>query len=365
MAKPGYMLFLFLLCYSGIQSNAQEIFSGFEHLFAPVKNHVVYKISSEIIIDGNALETSWEQAEWTDEFQDIEGILKPTPKFRTRAKMLWDEQNLYILAELEEPHVWSYIENHDAIVYHENDFEVFIDPDSDARNYFEIEINARNTIFDLFMPKPYRSGGPAVISWNANGIKTAISVDGTLNNPGDTDKKWMVEMAIPFEALRLGIGNVVPIDGQNWKINFSRVQWQTEIENGKYTRKTAPENDRLIPEDNWVWSPIGVINMHYPERWGRIQFSEKTVGVGKDIFQFDAKWEFQKYLWLIYYKQVQYQMDNGKYATHLAEINMPETFSSNDNVLYFELVGTELQYTAILKTAENTKLTINQDGFIR
>ena len=25
-------------------------------------------------------------------------------------------------------------------------------------------------------------------------------------------------------------------------------------------------------EDNWVWSPQGLVDMHVPERWGVVQF---------------------------------------------------------------------------------------------
>lgn len=31
----------------------------------------------------------------------------------------------------------------------DNDFEVFLDPDGDNHNYYEIEINAHNTVWDL------------------------------------------------------------------------------------------------------------------------------------------------------------------------------------------------------------------------
>lgn len=365
MTRPGYFILFLIFYFSGIQLNAQDLFASFEHLFKPVRNYTVIRSTSEINIDGKSLESSWNQAKWTEEFEDIEGDLKPAPKFRTRAKMLWDDENLYILAELEEPHIWSYIEKQDAIVYHENDFEVFIDPDCDTRNYFEIEINARNTLFDLMMPQPYRSGGPPVISWNADSIKTAISVDGTINNPSDTDKKWVVEMAIPFESLRLGLGNVVPENGQIWKINFSRVEWQTEIKDGKYGRKTDSETGRLIPEDNWVWSPIGIINMHYPERWGMIQFSQNPVDKGQEKFHPDARWKFQKYLWLIFYKQAKYRAKKGKYATDLTEINLPESFSVDNTSIQLELVATELQYSAILRILENGKMTITQEGVIR
>ncbi len=62
---------------------------------------------------------------------DIQGDAEAerAPRFRTRAKVLWDENYLYIAAELEEPHVWATLTNHDfAVIFHDPDFEVFIDP---------------------------------------------------------------------------------------------------------------------------------------------------------------------------------------------------------------------------------------------
>lgn len=32
-----------------------------------------------------------------------------------------------------------------------------------------------------------------------------------------------------------------------------------------------------LPEDNWVWSSQNVINMHLPEMWGFIQFSNASI----------------------------------------------------------------------------------------
>ena len=164
MRKVCFGFFVFVICVFPSHLCAQNIFSGFEHLFTPVQSYVVFRSDSEIIIDGKADDPSWKNAEWTEDFVNIEGTEKPKPKFKTRIKMLWDERYLYILAELEEPHVWAYYEKPDLIVFEENDFEVFIDPDGDTHNYFEIEINAQNTIFDLFMAKPYRNGGIPIIN---------------------------------------------------------------------------------------------------------------------------------------------------------------------------------------------------------
>ncbi len=145
-------------------------------------------------------DAAWRKAPWTDWFVDIEGAGKPTPRLHTHAKMLWDAQFLYVAAELEEPHVWATLTEHDSVIFHDNDFEVFLNPSGDGRNYFEFEINALNTGWDLFLPKPYREGGKADNSWDIPGLHTAVSVNGTLNNPGDTDRGWMIEMAFPWSA---------------------------------------------------------------------------------------------------------------------------------------------------------------------
>ncbi|MCH2149882.1 MAG: hypothetical protein MK095_10670, partial [Phycisphaerales bacterium] len=42
------------------------------------------------VIDGRLDDPAWAEAPWTDDFIDIEGDVKPVPRFRTRAKMLWD-----------------------------------------------------------------------------------------------------------------------------------------------------------------------------------------------------------------------------------------------------------------------------------
>jgi hypothetical protein len=360
------LVFVLTIIVFGSQLRAQHLFSGFEHLFTPVRQYTVFRASSEIIIDGESGELAWEKTAWTEDFQDIEGEIKPLPLHRTRVKMLWDEKNLYILAELEEPHVWGYFDEHDVIVFNENDFEVFIDPDGDSQNYFEIEINANNTVFDLFMPKPYRDGGIPLISWNAPGLKTAVSVDGTRNNPNDADKKWTVEMAIPFSALQLGTGTQKPVDNQVWRINFSRVQWKTEVVDGIYKRKTDSATGRILSEDNWVWSPQGVINMHVPERWGMIQFSEKLSDDKKDGFNISEKEELAQYLWLVYYKQKKFQAENKKFATSLSEISIPETIDTkNSGTVQLELTATPHQFLLKLITENGKQMSITENGILR
>lgn len=363
--KKRSLLYLFAnLLLTPFLSVSQDMMKGFEHLFLPARNYVVSRAIDPIVIDGRGNEASWGQAVWTENFVDIEGPSKSQPAYQTRVKMLWDKTCLYVLAELEEPNIWAYYQQHDLIVYQENDIEVFIDPDCDGRNYFEFELNAANTLFDLLLPKPYRNGGKPLLTWDAQGFRSAVSIDGTLNNPNDRDKKWTVEMAIPFESLQSEATETpVPGDGEIWKINFSRVEWQTVTTDGSYRRKKDEKTGQLLKEDNWVWNPTGEINMHVPERWGFLQFSTKTVNLEKIKFQLPEDEELKKILWLVYYKQMDFRGKHKQFATTLSQLEIQEVISLNSGMkVKLSLSVTGNQFSATLITGDQQAYSINEDG---
>ena len=215
-----------------------------------------YRATTPIRIDGKLDDPAWAKAEWTSDFVDIEGTAKPAPRFRTRVKMLWDDKYLYIAAELQEPNVNATLLKHDSVIFHDNDFEVFIKPLPQTKSYFEFEMNALNTGWDLFLNNPYNENGEPDNSWDIVNLKTAVAVQGTLNNPKDTDQGWTIEIAYPLNAFDSRQHVPRPHDGTVWRINFSRVEWK-------------PGQPK---EDNWVWSPQGVIDMHVPARWGYLHF---------------------------------------------------------------------------------------------
>jgi predicted metalloprotease with PDZ domain len=281
------------------------------------KGYVCYRASRPIQIDGRLDDGDWESAPWTDEFVDIEGDARPRPRFRTRAKMLWDDTYFYVGALLEEPHVWGTLTKHDSIIFQDNDFEIFIDPDGDNHEYYEIELNALNTEWDLFLRRPYRDGGPALNEWEIPGLKTAVHVDGTINRPTDRDASWSVEFAIPWKVLgEFARRPAPPCAGDQWRVNFSRVEWQHELVDGGY---------RKVPhsrEDNWVWSPQGVIDMHRPERWGFVQFS--TAPPGQAVYDVDPAGPIRDRLMQVYHAQTAFHKQTKRWATSLDELKLPE-----------------------------------------
>lgn len=238
---------------------------------SPPKHYRCPKVDRPVVMTGRMDDPLWERAPWTDDFIDILGEEAPRPYYRTRVKMLWDETCLMIGAELEDPHVWATLTQHDSVIFHDNDFEVFIDPDGDCQLYGELEVNAFNTTWDLLLVKPYRASGAAINGWEIAGLRTAVHVDGTINDPSDVDRGWSVEIAIPWDSLgELARNTLSPEPGATIRINFSRVQWEHEVVDGKYRR--VPEK----PEENWVWSAQGVVDMHRPHRWGVLQLCDET-----------------------------------------------------------------------------------------
>ena len=129
--------------------------------FAP-RRYVAYRTASRPTIDGKLDEPAWAAAAWTDAFVDIEGDRRPQPLLRTRAKMLWDDEHFYVAAEMDEPDLWATLTARDSVIFHDNDFEIFIDPDGDTHAYYELEVNALETAWDLMLLKPYRDGGRAI-----------------------------------------------------------------------------------------------------------------------------------------------------------------------------------------------------------
>ncbi len=334
----------------------------------PRASYVAYRIPSPLVIDGGLNDAAWSAAPWTADFVDIEGAVKAAPSLRTRVKMLWDDTYLYIAADMVEPDVWGTITKRDAVIFHDNDFEVFLDPDGDTHTYYELEINALGTVWDLALPRPYRDGGKARDDWNIDGLRSAVQVRGTLNRTGDVDDGWTVELALPWAALRER-GSQPPRDGEQWRVNFSRVEWDADTVNGAYVKRNG-SNGKPLPEHNWVWSPQGAINMHMPERWGTVQFSAKHAAAGVGHVRADADEYVRDGLRSVYYAQRLYRERHGVYASDLvmlqsAALRIPGTPLSDVVRAGARMTTTPDGYRATMQGADGAMMLITQDGRIR
>ncbi len=334
----------------------------------PARQHyVAFRARAPLQIDGVMADAEWGAVQWTELFVDIEGDKQPKPRLATRAKMQWDNQYFYIAAEMKEPHLWGTLTKRDSVIFHDNDFEVFIDPDGDTHDYYELEVNALGTEWDLLLERPYRDGAPALHEFDTPGLLSAVHLNGTLNTPSDVDDSWTIEIAIPFASLAAFAGRPVPpAGGDVWWVNFSRVQWKLDVVDGGY-RKRCDSEGRELREDNWVWSPQGVIAMHEPESWGLVQF-EDAIASGEtslaDPFRLPADL-WQRYLLReIYDTQKAYRSAHETFFDSTEELSEVLRKQCEEGGYELSLFTTPSMFEARLKHRATGVLRVNHEGHI-
>lgn len=322
------------------------------------------RVSTPPVIDGKLDDAAWQGAAWTEEFVDIQGKVAPRqPWFSTRAKLAWDDEALYVAATMEEPHIWATYTERDSIIYHENDIELFLDPDGDTHGYHEIEINALNTVWDLYLVRPYRDGAPALHGYDWAGLKTAVSLDGTINDPSDVDRSWSVEFSVPWKALEGDRVEMPPLPGDRWRMNFSRVHWHLERGGDHYVKVMNPETGKPRAEENWTWTPQGLIAMHYPEMWGILEFAAgpRSETPGPLTLREKAGWQLMQ----VYYAQRHYQVEHGRWATRASALDLPDDLELEGWSWPPRVEATGHGFTAWMVGPDGKVLRVDQEGRLK
>ncbi len=352
-ARVGRLLAWSLAALPGLTPTAAEV----------PREYVCYRAAGPLQIDGRLDEPSWSAAPWTTTFIDIEGAAGPEPRHATRAKMLWDDDYFYIAAEMEEPHLWATLTERDSVIYYDNDFEVFLDPDGDTHAYYELEVNALGTVWDLMLLKPYRDGGLAIDSWDIQGLELGVQLRGTLNDPSDLDSGWTVEIAMPWSVLEEAARHAgPPAAGETWKVNFSRVQWRLDSPDGVYAKIVDEATGKPLAENNWVWSPQHAINMHRPEHWGFVQFSDGVAGHdAMQPFVADPDEAVRRALRQLYYRQRSLREQRGTYAASIAELR-PHDIALEGHPFEPRLENTAAGWLIIAPGPSGRAIYIRNDG---
>jgi hypothetical protein len=319
------------------------------------KQYLAYKTSSSsILLDGKLDEMDWQLSSFSDEFVDISTTT--TPKYSTRMKILWNDDYLFIGGFLMEPNLCGNITSachcndpsaSDQVIFHDNDFEVFVDVDGNNHFYKEFEMNVFNATWDLQLNKPYADGGYENSSrvYGEEGfdmqppLRCNVFVNGTINDPaGPQDRYWTVEIAIPLKSLvENEIVSLPPQNNSIWRINFSRVEWNTIVnDKGQYIKQPSCQSCPVPgteAEDNWVWSPQGEINMHAPEKWGMLQLLDLSPSsavqdqhdLTSSLLIVNPEWPVRSLAMVLYYAQRGYYGDHQVYSDDAKELDQYAT----------------------------------------
>ena len=224
-------------------------------------------IDGALKIDGALTEAAWALAD-TVELRTTDTGGKP--KQPTEAKLLWNDQFLYVGFVCHDWDIWGTLRERDSALYNEEVVEVFIDADSDQRTYIELEVNPLNALFDAFVinGKDRGQGIRVLRDWNSKDLTHAVFVDGSVKavplaeRSGEIshpDRYWSCEIAIPFADI-LTAPNIPPHVGDVWRINLYRI-----------------ERGRTKAEDEYsAWSPTWKVDYHRPEHFGFLEFVSHT-----------------------------------------------------------------------------------------
>ena len=242
------------------------------------RTYVCYRTSGPIAIDGRLDEKAWRDAQWSQLFEDHQAPYAPPPWKTTRFKMLYDDEYLYFGAQLQEENVWGTLTERDCVIYHDNDFEIFLDATADGVGYYEFEMNALNTVWDMFHETDYHRASALHTLYDVTGLRHAVDVQGTLNYHHDEDLGWTVEVRWPLASLLERNDRVkLPVErGDLWRLNFSRVQYLHVYD------RPVPAMVPKSPCEDWIWQSTGTGDLHNPEMWGKVLFSDLTAGTVVD-----------------------------------------------------------------------------------
>lgn len=198
---------------------------------APPPPGTVYipRTADPVAIDGAASEPAWATAAVSPDLATAEGSFDPVGK--ATARMLWDDDFLYVFATINDSDVVSEYKQHDDPLWKQDCIELFIDADGNRRGYIELQVNPGNATFDSwFATTRSQPGDPA---WESE-MASAVQLRGTAA-PGDTDRGWDVELAIPWAAVRgrdeaMAVA-LPPRIGDRWRMNLVRVDVRTGEKN--------------------------------------------------------------------------------------------------------------------------------------
>lgn len=212
----------------------------------------VHRASEPPVLDGNLDDAVWSKAKTSSFFVDT--MSGKRGALRAWAKLLWDDENLYLAAEVADELIVSPFQKHDDQLWQRDCVELFLDPNGDGLDYLEIQVSPLGTVFDTHYERRRRPSPYGHIDWQSL-AKASVSVDGKANDH-EEDRAYRIEVAIPFSTIQAGSKQASPKRGDRWRANLYVMDWT-----GKGQRAVS-------------WSAPLVGDFHVPARFGMIDFTD-------------------------------------------------------------------------------------------
>lgn len=255
-------LFASLLAALGftVTANAQEIVPPYSY-----NNCIAVEAP---VIDGVLDDSTWASALTTtpfvvhDDGSAASGV--------TTAKVAYDQNYLYIAFESKDSDIAAtFTEQDDPTFSLDDTVEIFLDPDGDGKNYYEIGVTPL-AYYDyvIHQPDPWSDD----VDWDIEGFEYAVVVDGTLNDSSDIDEGFTVEVKIPLASLNYTSADEAT-DPSKWRFNLHKASYDTGA---------AKWNAQWL-----AWSPIGSFGFHQPTKFASLDFTDVNLWQPKVVYSQD------------------------------------------------------------------------------
>lgn len=188
-----------------------------------------YRIDSSIEIDGSGNESVWEKAEMASEFTTVSPEYGKTPDQKTIVKVLYDNEAVYVLANMEEvarDSIMTELSQRDQMGNTDN-FAILLDTYGNSTDGVIFVVGSTGVQFDAIK----ENSGYEDTSWDAVWESNVVL----------TETGWTCEIKLPYSALRFPKKDV-----QEWLINFSRRQARTNVVS--YWNPQDPEVDGIFTQ---------------------------------------------------------------------------------------------------------------------
>lgn len=249
--KPS-CAFVSLLCLAGSCTSDSDPET---RTLAPIPELGVRRAAAPPRIDGRLTDRVWQEAKGTGPF--VETRFGGKAALQAEAKLLWDRRHLYVAVDVRDELLRASHTEHDSHLWEQDCVELMIDPDGDAKNYFEIQVSPRGVVFDTRFDRRRRPAPYGRPEWDGR-VRAAVDAKGTLDDDA-SDGGYSVEIAIPWHAFSLEGAPVRPPEiGDHWRINVYA------IDLGRERQRAA------------AWSPLGMGDFHVPSRFGILRFEEEA-----------------------------------------------------------------------------------------
>lgn len=215
--------------------------------------YTIKKTAAAPVIDGTINDSCWKDLPAIDFVLLKDG---GRTKNQTSVRLVYDDKYLYISFECQDTDAASRVKNFDGPVMTDGEFvSLFIDAGNDTTGYFMINVAPTGAVQDAYVLNSGNGESVRTLyGWNCEKLRTSVAVYGDGAEPGNDDRFWTVEMAIPFTEM-MTAHHIPPLPGDTWRVNFYRL----ELSPSRETSAAFPDNSEYY---------------HTPQQFAVILFGE-------------------------------------------------------------------------------------------